>query len=103
MFVPEDPQRASVPVELAELSPAGTEELKIPYLASTFGGPVAVEPDKNGRLALRRGFHVALFKASDPAPAKVVRGVIHVEGRAESLAVAVWRQLMRVIVRETSV
>lgn len=102
-FVPDDPQRPSIDVRLTHIAPTGTQELKIDYLASTYNGPVAVEQGPDGRLVPTKGLHVARFEAQSPPPANVVRGMVQVKGRAESLAVAAWRQMMRVIVRESSV
>ncbi|MGH1419770.1 MAG: biotin/lipoyl-binding protein [Hyphomicrobiaceae bacterium] len=102
-FIADDPLQPSRPVRLNEISYAGTQNLDIPYLASVYGGPVAVEEEDDNDLRPVRGSYVATFSTPVSNVKYATRGVIHVEGIAESFASAVWRQVMRVFVRETGV
>ena len=52
---------------------------------------------------MTEGQHM-LRMTSDMRPGeKVLRGVVLMDGRAESFLKAAWRQIMRVLVREASV
>ncbi len=99
-FVADDPELRSREVKLADISYAGSQHLDIPYLASTYGGPVAVEPDGDDKLRPVKGSYVATFSTTIAKVDHATRGIIHVDGAAESFASAVWRQVMRVLVRE---
>ncbi len=100
-FIADDPQQSARSVRLGEISYAGTQNLDIPYLASVYGGPVAVEAEDDNDLRPVRGSYVATFSTLTPSVNQATRGVIHVDGTAESFASSVWRQVMRVLVRET--
>lgn len=101
-FIPDDPGLRSVPVSLSDVSVAGESELKNNYLSSTFGGSVAVERMADGKLSPLSGVHVVRFSTDAAAPGTVLRGVVHLKGKAESLAAGIWRQVLRVAVREAS-
>jgi putative peptide zinc metalloprotease protein len=102
-FVPDDAALESLNVWLEDINVAGERRLHNDYLASIYGGPIAVERDENGDLKPVTGIHAVRFAARAPAGPKVLRGVVRLEGKPESLAASVWRQVMRVIVREASV
>lgn len=101
-FIPEDPALGAVEVTLSDVAVAGEREFQNNYLASVYGGDVAVEREADGRLKPISGVHLVRFSTDVNAPGRVRRGVVHLEGEAQSLVASVWRQVMRVIVRETS-
>lgn len=107
-FIPDDPMRDAHQVVLTDWAVTGESELSIAYLASIFGGQVAVEKDSSGNLKPRGGIHTVRFSSNASTQShptmisKVVRGVIHLNGRPESFAATAWRQIMRVVVRETN-
>lgn len=104
-FIPEMPTRAAVSLQLADISLAGVDTLDLSELASTHGGRVAAAEDQRRRLVPKSGEFLAVFKAAvnetDPAPERAVRGLIHLRGEAESIAAGAWRQVLKVLVRES--
>jgi len=101
-FIPDDPALAAVAVELMEVAVAGERELQNQYLASIHGGSIAVERQSDGKMKPVSGVHLVRFSTEAVAPDKVLRGIVHVQGEAQSLAAGVWRQIMRVVVREAN-
>ncbi|MCH9809018.1 MAG: biotin/lipoyl-binding protein [Alphaproteobacteria bacterium] len=106
IFIPDDPSMSSLAVSLDAINTAGENTLENDYLASTFGGPIPVEKTSDGKLKPVNGIHSASFSPRNSnlpvAGRKVLRGVIHLTGKPESLAAAAWRQVMRILVRESS-
>ncbi len=103
LFISDDPQQAAKKVRLEEVSYSGTQSLDIPYLASTYGGPIAVEQDGEKKPRPVDGTYLVMFSADEASLQKATRGVIHVGAEAESFASAIWRQVMRVLIREAGV
>lgn len=101
-FIPDDPALPSLAVTIADVSIAGESELHNDYLASIYGGSVAVQKSADGELRPVSGVHIVRFTTGTTAPAKVLRGVVHVDGKAQSLAKGIWTQVMRVVVREAN-
>ncbi|MFJ5370889.1 HlyD family efflux transporter periplasmic adaptor subunit, partial [Bosea sp. CER48] len=104
-FIPEMPTRPAVSLQLDAVSLAGVATLDLSELASTHGGRVAAVEDQQRRLVPKAGAFLAVFKAAasetDPAPERAVRGLIHLRGEAESIAAGAWRQVLKVLVRES--
>ncbi len=103
LFIPDDPQRPAVTVTLADIARAGSDDLEIAYLASVHGGAIASERDDEGRIRPRKSQYELRLDLAPPAPVQIVRGVVRLPGRPEPLASSIWRQIMRVLVRETGV
>ena len=103
LFVPDDPALASLYVRFGNDKGIRPGNLKNDYLASVYGGPVAVERNEDGELEPVTGIHAVRFAADASALSNVLRGVVHLTGKSESFAASVWRQVIRVIVREASV
>ncbi|WP_306224536.1 HlyD family efflux transporter periplasmic adaptor subunit [Bosea beijingensis] len=104
-FIPEMPTRAAVSLQLDDVSLAGVTALDLAELASTHGGRVAATEDQQRRLVPKSGEFLAVFAAApdetDPAPERAIRGLIHLRGEAESIAAGAWRQVLKVLVRES--
>lgn len=103
-FVPEDPARASLALEVVRISPDAARSLELAELADANGGPVATSPSGAGRHEPAHAiFPVELAAVgSSAAPQQSVRGTVVIQGRRQSLAGAVWRSVARVLVRESS-
>jgi len=104
-FVPEMPTRPAVSLQLDDISLAGIATLDLSELASNHGGRVPAAEDQQRRLVPKSGEFLAVFKPAstetDPAPERAVRGLIHMRGEAESIAAGAWRQVLKVLVRES--
>lgn len=100
--------RIEVPLQITEIARASTPELPDSYLASTFGGPIAVRPPKPGQsqqdelVPDETIYRVTLAPANGAvAPTHVVRGVVILEGQRSSILTRVWRSFLAVAIRES--
>ena len=102
-FIADDPARAAVSVTLNEIDPTAIAVVEPPMLASEHGGPIAVRLDEQKQLRPVQGWYgVNLAIADDIAlPAQPQRGLVVVNGEAESLFTAIWRQVAALGVRES--
>ncbi len=107
-FIPDDAQASPRPVRLEAISPVGARTIDIPILASVHGGKVETwQPAKNGDLTPVHASHFTHFEitgsidATSP-PAQVQRGVVRLQAAPESLAARALRQIMTVLVQESS-
>lgn len=104
-FIPEMPTRQAVALQLDDVSLAGVAALDLTELASSHGGRVAAAEDQQRRLVPKSGEFLAVFTAApdeiSPAPERAIRGLVHLRGEAESIAAAAWRQVLKVLVRES--
>ncbi len=105
-FVPDDPTMGSVRAKLVERANSALSEMDQPILASTNGGPIAVDKDGHAlkpRQALFRARLVA--EKSDPADMALVQtvpGQVRIEAEPRSLLGNMVRWLMRSIRGEAS-
>ena len=100
VFVPDDPQIQQSLISLENISPTGTSTLDNLYLASTFGGSIATIPESDKSLRMTEARHVLSMTTDLKPGVMALRGVVLLEGEAESIIASVWRQIMRVMVRE---
>jgi putative peptide zinc metalloprotease protein len=102
-FVPDDPEAASASVVLREVATASAPTIEIPDLAGQFGGPIATQPDSRQRpVPVTAQFSITMEVPGDRwTSARTMRGVVHLKGEPESLAAGLWRQILKVLVRES--
>ena len=102
-FIPDDLTMPSAGVTLRTIALAGATSIEIAELASVYGGRVAVEPDAAQKLTPVTAQYLAEFDTEPSAafPRQAVRGVVHLKGTPESYATAAWRQVARVLIRES--
>lgn len=103
-FVPEDPRHPALPIKINSLSQTGVRTIEIPLLASIHGGPVETWPmAKTGELTPLHAQHPMQLEitGSVALPARQLRGVVLLEAAPESLAARMWRQVLRVLIRES--
>lgn len=98
VFVPEDLTQPSLPVEGVAISGSGADLIDIPYLTSTHGGKVDVYTTPQGEERPAGAyFGVRADTADSTAPLPgVLRGSLVLDGKPESLALRVWRQILKV-------
>ncbi len=102
-LVPENGMRPSLHISLQDVSLAGARQIEIADLASVNGGKIAVQPDGKRQL-VPVAAHYAVTLAIDDAniaPDVRFRGVAQIKGKAESFAAQVWREVARVLIRES--
>lgn len=101
-FIPDDLTQPRAKVVLVSVAIAGAQELDIPQLTSQFGGPIAVHQTDNKRLAPTSAEYAVTARVADfkQGPSQTWRGVLILNGQAESLLARAWRQVLRVLVRE---
>jgi putative peptide zinc metalloprotease protein len=104
LFVPDDLTQTAVPMALKDVAVGGAEAIDIAQLTSVANGPIAVEPNERRQLvpAAAQYAILAVAGADVAMPAQTRRGVLLLDGKPESLASRVWRQVLKVLVREAS-
>lgn len=102
-FFPDNFQIPSSSVRIRDISLSNAGKIDLLPLASVFGGPVATRlKDAKTLVPVDATYQVTLdIDASKLDNAKVIRGIANVSGRPESLAARIWRQTLRVLVRES--
>lgn len=102
-FVADDPHRPAVAVHLNEVDPTGAQYLQLENLASDHGGPIAVRRDAQHRPEPIQAYYGASLTVDAHAelPAQPLRGVVVIDGKAESLFTGIWRRLAALGVRES--
>lgn len=102
-FYPDDPGHASIATRVLAVADVNSRVLDIPYLASMYGGGVAVEQDLRNQLIPVRGIYRVTLEplSAQAAPPMVLRGVAHVQGAPESLLGRIWNQTWGLVLRES--
>ncbi len=109
-FIPELALMPSLAVELRHIAMVGTDAMDIPALSTHYGGGVAARSQQRGnqqRVQVTAGGQFLVTGLIDDAAApraeRVIRGTVHAAGLAESIAARVWRQVLKVLIRESGV
>jgi putative peptide zinc metalloprotease protein len=103
-FYPEDPALPALPVRVTKIEGIGVAALEIPYLASTYGGPLAVRVDRSrGAVPTESLYRVVLQPtgAAAPAPEEILRGTARVDAEAASPLRRLWRLALATLIRES--
>jgi putative peptide zinc metalloprotease protein len=106
-FVPDDLAQPSRPAKLVEQAAAALQFLDQPMLASTNGGPIAVNEDADKRLKPREAWYRIRFvapvdKTKRSALVQPISGRIIIDAPGTSLIGALFRSFTRIIRRESS-
>jgi putative peptide zinc metalloprotease protein len=102
-LVPEQFQRTAYDVTIRDVAIKGAQSIDIPDLASVNGGRIAVEPDQQHRLEPVSAVYAITLAVGNNGniPDQRFRGIAQVHGEAESFALRVWRQVAKVLIRES--
>jgi putative peptide zinc metalloprotease protein len=102
-FHSEDGWGESVDAHVVRIERANARVLAEPYLASRFGGGVAVREMKSGEWVPESTVYRVMLEpdGSQGAPARVLRGHVVLSGTPESLAARAWRRVVAVAIRES--
>lgn len=95
-----------VPISLTvtDIDTSATQALPKPYLASDFGGPLAVRQDpRKGTLVPEESIYRVTLRPTGEAPrlSQIIRGTVYLEGQARSAAGRVFRFAAGVLIRES--
>jgi putative peptide zinc metalloprotease protein len=103
-FIPDMPQASSASATLQSIAVSGSVQIDPPELASANGGRIEAFPDNRQRLVpVNAQYLVTLaVTATDPVPSVRQRGVVNIQGAAESFFAATWRRALKVFVRESA-
>jgi putative peptide zinc metalloprotease protein len=103
-FIPDDAAGAAIPVTLKTVAIAGAVMIDIPELAQPHGGRIAVQPDSRQKLVPTLAQYMAVMETDESVvrPAMQTRGLVQLVGQRESLFARGWRQVLKVLVRESS-
>lgn len=107
-FIPDDPILPKIPLQLHKISQLGMEEIQEPYLASKFGGAVAVREDEDGRLVPDQASFEVRFTAHNTLGryehnGRVMRGKVLAQTQSQSMAEAFMRHISQIFIREAGV
>lgn len=99
----EHPLRWAVAVEVDRIAYSGTQSIDIAELASVYGGLIAAQETKERSLTPKEAHFLVTLATKDRALSidHVMRGVVHLSGKPESILAAAWRQTLKVLVRES--
>jgi putative peptide zinc metalloprotease protein len=102
-FVPENVMRQTYGVTILDVSLRGAQAIDIVDLASVNGGRIAVQADQQRRLVPVSAVYAVTFLVSgiSQSPGQRIRGVAQVDAEAVSFAGRVWRQIAKVLIRES--
>lgn len=102
-FVPENVMRETYGVTILDISLRGAQSIDIADLASANGGRIAVQSDQQRRLVPVSAVYAVTLAVSstDQRPSQRIRGVAQVNAEAVSFAGRVWRQIAKVLIRES--
>ena len=104
VFIPDDILRRKLPVKVSNISEAGAATIEQVSLTSEYGGRIAVQMDSDRRLVpVQSQYQIELAASGEKTgiEEQSVRGVARVSGVAQSIAGRVWKQVGRVLVRES--
>lgn len=102
-IIPESIARPAYATKVSEISPNGAQTVDIADLASIYGGKIAVQPDAQHKLIpadAQYAVTLAVDGMKDKSDVRF-RGVALIDGESESFAASLWRQVIKVLIRET--
>jgi len=103
VFLPNEPQLDEIAAHIIEIEDTNIQNFDDLYLASTYGGSVAVREDSSGRLIPENSsYRVKLIPKEELGQLdKVVVGNMLIEGKAESLLRYFYETVASVLIRES--
>ncbi|RCK30002.1 efflux RND transporter periplasmic adaptor subunit [Thalassospira lucentensis] len=101
-FYPDDYAQPSLSLMVKVVSPVNSSYLEAPFLASIYGGKVAVEQDQDKRLVPIESVYRVVFEVIDAQSSKdrIERGIVKLKGEGKSIAGAFLRKATGVLLRE---
>lgn len=102
-FYPENPEFSVIELVVDKIEFMGSPELDNLYVASTFGGSVAVRKSKEGELITVQSHYRLELRPLDESLVvdQIVRGEVVIDGHSESLFSRIRKRFIQVFIRET--
>ena len=101
-FISDDVQASKITGQIIHLAPTSEAFISEPILTSITGGPLAVNEDEDGQLIANMPvFKVRGAPQAESIPERTQRGMVKIKAKPQSLATALWRSIVRVLIRET--
>jgi putative peptide zinc metalloprotease protein len=103
-FIPDNPQLESIWAYVQDIELANLKSLNIPALASIYGGKVPVQFNDVQQLVPDKSVYRIRFTISPVEiirAEQIVRGVVHIEGEAESFIERMYKIVVSVLIRES--
>ena len=102
-FIADDPGRKALTVRLQSVDPTASASIERESLTSDHGGPVAVHRDDKKRARPVQAWYGVdiIMNGKQTFPSQPLRGVVVINGRAESLFTSLWRRIAVLGIRES--
>ena len=103
-FYPDDIARPPIAAEVAAIDAVDIKNFDRPWLTSSYGGRIAVQPDKDNTLTPVEPVYRVALTITEPAaaaPPHVLAGVVRIDAQAQSPLSGVWRSALAVLIRES--
>lgn len=102
-FIADDPGRKALAVRLQSVDPTASAFIERESLTSDRGGPVAVRRDDKKRARPVQAWYGVdiIIIGKQTFPSQPLRGVVVINGRAESLFTSLWRRIAVLGIRES--
>lgn len=103
-FIPENPELNPVWAYVNEIEQTNLKVLDLPMLASIYGGKVPVQLDESNQLVSDKSTYRVRFNISPVENVnvdKIIRGVVHVQGEAQSFLRRAYNIVASVLIRES--
>lgn len=103
-FIPDNAQLDTIWGYVADIEQSNLNSLQLPLLASIYGGQVPVQFNDEQQLVPEKSAYKVRFSVSPVEHIKVdkvVRGVVHIEGKAESFLKRFYKMVASILIRES--
>lgn len=102
IFISDDVQAPKITGKLNHMSPTSEAFITDSILTSVAGGSLAVNEDEDGQLIANKPvFKVRGLPQTNAVLTRTQRGIVQIDAKAQSPAIALWRSIVRVLIRET--
>ena len=101
-FIPDGHEWPKMQAVVQLVADTNADAISLAALASRYNGPIAVSETTDTLEPLKAWYGlVATLSDQHVLPTQTLRGQLHAEGRPESFAAKAWRQIVRVLIRES--
>jgi len=103
LFFMENSGEAPIKCTVSAIDITGARSLEEPYLASLYGGAIAVRTPAANEMIIEQSLYRIILATEDDVKrsAQVMRGSVVINGRSQSLLKRAWMQIVTVLIRES--